>query len=172
MNNNEGRINALREVLEIMKNETNIFFTNFNNLHYKAAAMIAFHGAIIAFALKIESINISFPIMSKVEWIETIIDVLLFFVILGLSVSSIITFLAVLKSAKKARIVAEEISDEILRKNEEEILEMEIKALRSNIKENQKLLNRKHKLFDAGVILSIIQISFIALNIIVNVIKI
>ena len=171
MENSEERINTLKEVLEIMKNETNIFFGNFNNLHYKAAAMIAFHSAIIAFALKTDSINITLPITGKVELIEYVIKCIIFLIILGLSISSIITFLCVLKSAKKARIVAEEISDELLEKKEEKIVEMEIKALRSNIKENQKLLERKHKVFDAGIVLSIIQISFIAANILLKFIE-
>lgn len=174
MDNNEREnndVSGLKEVLNVMLNESNIFFNNFNNLHTKAAALIAFHGATIMFALDKELLNIE-----KHDTVYQIVGIVLrhvlFFGILGLSVASILLCLIVLLSVNKARIAVENISDEALDRSEKDILKSEIKEYRKNIKENQKLLKKKHDIFDASVILTIIQVSCIAFTMLLQMIKI
>ena len=169
-NENNGNVNGRKEILNIMLNETNVFFTNFNNLHSKAAALIAFYGAIIMFA-----IDKDFLIIGKHDTTYEIMGIILkhiiFILILGLSVASIILCLKVLMSGKKARFGAENISDNALNKGEIDIITQEIQSYKEILKENNKLLKRKHKDFNASIILTIIQISVIAFNMVVYMIE-
>ncbi len=169
MNENDEIIN---EILNITNSQSEKIYTNLCELHNKSATLMAFHGAIIVFAIDYSSLEKISNLLNlnKLEIILNIFKYIISLGILGLSLASIILFIIILKSISKSKLNINTLNENMYTQETINFKKRLIESSKEILKDNSLLLTKKHKLFNAGLILTIIEMILIIFNIVLNII--
>lgn len=170
--NNNNNNNNWKDIIELSKYETSNFYTVFNELHSKASTLIAFHGAIIVFAVDYSQFNHLYAIysLSSLEKFFTITNFIFSIFTLCVALSSIILLISVLWSSNILKPNINGIGNEHIYGPARKFNKVMFDNLKNNLSQNYILLNKKHKRYNASLILTIIEMSIIVLNIIIKII--
>lgn len=155
------------EVLEIMKNSYNQYYERSQDIDNKSGFLIAFHSAIIIFALDIESIKnlLELQCQNIGQILSNIISILLTCIILILAMISISLFILSLKS-RTIKYIPANICDEKYYKSKNIDLKKELlKSYKEISQNNEKVINKKHTMYNIALIITLIEIILIGINI-------
>lgn len=155
------------EVLGIMKNSYNQYYERSQDIDNKSGFLIAFHSAIIIFALDIENIKNSLQLQCQNigQILSNIIFILLTCIILILAIISISLFIFSLKS-RAIKYIPGNICDEKYYKSKNIDLKKELlKSYREISQNNEKVIDKKHTIYNIALIITLIEVILIGLNI-------
>ena len=155
------------EVLGIMKNSYNQYYERSQDIDNKSGFLIAFHSAIIIFALDIEKMKNSLQLHCQNigQILSNIFFIVLTCIILILAIISISLFIFSLKS-RDIKYITANICDEKYYKSKNIDLKKELlKSYKEISQNNEKVIDRKHTIYNIALIITLIEVILIGLNI-------
>ncbi len=155
-------------ILDIMKNGYNQHYERTQSLDSKSGFFIAFHAALIAFVLDFETINkmIHNAIESMPQIVITVAATIIFVLLLLVAIAAIVTFMCSLLS-RNIKYIPEAICDEVYYNNDNIYFKKRLlEGYKDIAKNNEKVLENKHKVFNLGVVLTIVEIVLWCISII------
>lgn len=166
--NNEQINNNSREskklILDIMKDKYTLYFTRSNSFDSKAIGAITFHAAIIFFTV---SQNISqYLTKNSSNLFNSLLYVLNFFLpifILITSFVSILLFILAIKSSDIKILPASLTTESYYNSEINSLMDRLLNAHSDAEKHNNKVLQKKHKLFNNGISFTILNLALIIL---------
>lgn len=160
----------INEILEIMKNNYNQYYSRTQNLDNKSGFLIAFHAAIIMFIIDFidvkEILQLQYHQIGKLLNAST--QIILYFFIFILAIISICLFIFVLKS-RNIKYLPASISNEKYFKCKNIDLKKELlKGYREISENNEEILAKKHKIYNIASILTIVEIILVSVSIFIK----
>ena len=161
----------VKEILEIVKGKYNQYYERTQSIDNKNGFFIAFHGAVLLLLVNPDKINSMLNI--QYQSIEQILKygmiVLLGIGILVLAVISICLFICSLKS-KKIKYISNSICEEIYFKSKTINLNKRLLEAYKEIAEyNENIIDKKHTLFNYGATITLVEVVFIGINLIIQI---
>ncbi len=159
-----NKIEKMNIASDLLNLEYNSFFDNFKEIHTKSSALIAFHGAIIIFfndtsLCKLTELSNFKGYIFYLSFIKYI----LLFIIFGLALASIILLIIVMRSGTIQRINISSLNEDFFSYSIHDIKKSKIETYKNILVDNSKILLKKHSIFNASLILTIIEMCFIIL---------
>ena len=162
----------IKEILDIVKNSYHQYYERTQNIDNKNGFFIAFHGAALFLLINPESINtylnMQFQNLGQILKYGTMI--FLQFSILFLAIISICLFILSLKS-RKIKYLPTKICDDKYYKCKNKDLNKELlKGFKEISEYNEKILDKKHNLYNYASIITLIEVIIIGVNLIIQII--
>lgn len=166
------KLKNVDDILDIMKNSYYQYYNRAQDIHTKSGFFIAFHSAIILLVVNPEKIN-----NMMTTRIETIGMMLKYFsilnltlIILILAIVSICLFICSLKSRDIKYMPATICSDKYYNCINYHLKKQLLSSYREIAAHNESIISKKHNLYNIASILTLIEVIFIGINLILQMI--
>lgn len=162
---------SIKEILYIVKDKYNQYYERTQSIDNKNGFFIAFHGAVLLLLVNPDNINnmlnVQYQNIGQILKYGTI--VLLGISILVLAVISICLFICSLKS-RNIKYIPNNICEERYFKSSTMNLNKRLlKAYKEIAEYNENIIDKKHTLFNYGAIITLIEVIFIGINLIIQI---